>query len=178
MILYGNGGHAKVIRDCLKKLEIEVSAIFDDNSTGLYDPLTLPDTPLLIAIGDNAARQAVASKVKHPFGQVIHPSAQVSESATVGEGTVVFHNAVIQAATYIGRHCILNTACVVEHDCQMGDFVHIAPNATVCGNVSIGEGTLIGAGAVVLPNLNIGKRAVIGAGCTIRKDVPDFAVVV
>ncbi|MFC0184902.1 DapH/DapD/GlmU-related protein [Pseudarcicella hirudinis] len=60
----------------------------------------------------------------------------------------------------------------------MEDFVHISPNACICGGVSIGEGTHIGAGAIVIQGISIGRWATIGAGAVIVKNVPDYAVVV
>jgi sugar O-acyltransferase (sialic acid O-acetyltransferase NeuD family) len=185
MLLYGNGGHAKVITDCLKSVGIAVSGIFDDNlnlpenhlALGVYDATKQADQPLIIAIGNNQTRKKISQQITHTFGKAVHTSSSVSETASIGEGTVIFHQVIVQAATTIGKHVILNTRSIVEHDCQVADFVHIAPNVTVCGGVKIGEGTLIGASATILPNLSIGKWAVIGAGITITKDVPDFTVI-
>ena len=66
----------------------------------------------------------------------------------------------------------------MDHDCSLEDFVHICPHATLCGNVSVGEGTQIGAGATVIQGIKIGKWCMIGAGAVIIEDVPDYSVVV
>ena len=87
-------------------------------------------------------------------------------------------NAVINAGATIGKHCIVNTAAVIEHDCILEDFVHISPNTTITGSVTVGEGTHIGAGAIVLPNIKIGNWATVGAAALVLKEVPDFATVV
>jgi sugar O-acyltransferase (sialic acid O-acetyltransferase NeuD family) len=188
MLLYGAGGHAKVVIDCLKAQHKALHGIFDDNPLlwvasdgdmlGKYAQDYLPHEPLIISIGDNAMRQKVAQRIAHSFGSIFHPSAQISPSAKVEPGTVVFHLAVIQADAYIGKHVICNTACIVEHDCQIHDFVHIAPRSLLCGGVKVGENSLIGAGAVVLPQVEIGKNCIIGAGAVVTKDVPDFTKVV
>ncbi len=187
MLLYGASGHAKVIIDCLLATGESIAAIFDDDAEkkpllGIeiihnYSEIYRRDQRLIISIGDNGIRRKIAGIVRHSFGQVVHPSAQVSERASIGEGTVVFHNAVVQTGSVIGDHVIINTAASVDHDCRVGDFVHIAPNATLTGGITVGEGTMIGAGAVIVPNVKIGKWAVIGAGSIIRKDVPDYALV-
>jgi sugar O-acyltransferase (sialic acid O-acetyltransferase NeuD family) len=96
----------------------------------------------------------------------------------VGEGTVVFHNSVIQAGSVIGKHCIINTAASIDHDCKLEDFVHISPNATLSGNVKVGEGSHIGAGATIIQGITIGKWCTVGAGAVVIKDVPDYATVV
>ena len=55
--------------------------------------------------------------------------------------------------------------------------MHIAPGATLCGCVNIGDYTMIGAGAVILPRLSIGKDCVVGAGAVVTKDIPNNTVV-
>ncbi len=189
MILYGGSGHAKVVLDCLYAQGISVQGIFDDNPTlktfrnipvwGSYKAECLPDSPLIISIGNNFIRRRVAAQVRHTFGRAVHSSAEVSRFVkSVGEGSVVFHRAVIQADAYIGNHCIINTAAVVDHDCVLGDFVHVSPNATLCGGVTVGEGTQVGASATVIPGVTIGQWCVIGAGAVVTRDVPDFSVAV
>ena len=73
---------------------------------------------------------------------------------------------------------IINTSCSIDHDCTLEDYVHVSPNATLCGTILVGEGTHIGAGATIIPNISIGKWVTIGAGAVIIENVPDHAVVV
>ena len=86
--------------------------------------------------------------------------------------------AVIQSCANIGKHCIINTCASVDHDCLLGDFVHVAPHATVLGGVTIGEGSWIGAGAVLKQYVTIGKNCTIGAGAVVLRDVPDGTTVI
>ncbi|WP_291857863.1 acetyltransferase [Marinilabilia sp.] len=186
-ILYGGSGHAKVIAECIKANEGCVVGIFDDNPNldcfgeipffGTYNPENHTN-PMIVSIGDNKIRKKIVEKVKKEFGRIQHPSACVSPSVKIGEGTVVFHNSIIQVDSLIGRHVIINSGASVDHECEVGDFVHISPHATLCGNVKVAEGTQIGAGAVILPGITIGHGATIGAGAVIIRDVPDFAIVV
>lgn len=188
MLIYGSGGHAKVVLDCIKANKLFIDGIYDDYSDeklflsypllGNYKPIELLDIPLVIAVGDNKIRKKISGFIGHKFKSIIHPSAQVSEFAVINEGTVVFHNSVIQAGSKIGKHCIINTAVSIDHDNKLEDFVHISPNATLSGTVTIGEGSWIGSGATVINNINIGKWCVIGAGAVITKDIPDYSLVV
>ena len=184
MILYGASGHGKVVRSAL---ENNVELFFDDNKklktfVGVdvknYDPLFLKEMSLIISIGNNKIRKQVSKKIQHSYGIVKAKSSIVDKSVEIGEGSQIIHGAVIQMDVRIGSHVIVNTASSIDHDCIIEDFVHIAPNSTLCGNVFIGEGTLIGAGAIVLPGVKIGAWCKIGAGGVIRKDVPDHAIVI
>ena len=87
-------------------------------------------------------------------------------------------NAVINPNAKIGKHCIVNTSSVIEHDCIVRDFAHISPGASLAGNVTIEEGAHIGIGASIIQGIKIGQWAIVGAGAVVIKDVPDFATVV
>jgi sugar O-acyltransferase (sialic acid O-acetyltransferase NeuD family) len=177
MILYGASGHAKVIADILSANGITISELFDDNDTvkslqgiSVVKPHKT-DEQLIISIGNNAIRKKIAESNKYRFGVAIHPSAIVSPSATIGEGTVVMQGAIIQADAVIGKHCIINTGATIDHECKIGDYVHISPNTSLCGNVIIGEGTWIGAGSTIIQGVEIGDWTTIGAGSTVIKNV-------
>lgn len=183
MLIYGAGGHAKVLMSILAACGKELAGIFDDDPGHAafrgyhvlhrYDPDFLRELPLIIAIGDNLTRKKMAECISHGFGTAIHPSARLDGSVGIGKGSVVVHGAIIQADTTLGEHVIVNTGARVDHDCSLSDFVHIGPGATLCGNVSVGECTLVGAGSVVMPGIRIGHRCKIGAGAVVLSDVPD-----
>ncbi|WAC10704.1 acetyltransferase [Dyadobacter pollutisoli] len=186
MIIYGAGGHAKVVCSILADCDRKVTAILDDNpnatfngmpTAGGYQPHFDTNELIIIAIGDNTTRKTIAQHIVHSFGNVIHPSAVIASDTVLGNGLVIVHRAVVQTGTILGNHIIVNTGAIIDHDCILGDFVHVAPGAVVCGNVRIGENTLIGAGSTILPNLEIGKNCIIGAGSVITRSIPDCATV-
>lgn len=86
--------------------------------------------------------------------------------------------AITQSYAQIDRHYIINIRPSVDYDCEIGDYVHVAPHATVLGGVKVGEGSWIGARAVVKQYITIGKNCMIGAGSVVLRDVPDGATVV
>ena len=86
--------------------------------------------------------------------------------------------AVVAAGSKLGAACIVNHKASVDHECILGDGVHLAPGATVCGCVTVGNNVMIGAGSVVLPRLKIGPDSIIGAGSVVTKDVPARSVIV
>ena len=73
---------------------------------------------------------------------------------------------------------LVNHGAVVDHECVIGDGVHIAPGATLCGCITVERNVMIGAGSVVLPRVVIGASSVIGAGAVVTKDVPAGTTVV
>lgn len=183
--LYGASGHAKVIIDILSAQGFEISGLIDDNKE-LNNLLNYRvfhkvknNVSIIISIGNNIIRKKIAGKLLNfDFIKAIHPSALISPNSSIESGTVVMHGAIIQSCVHIGKHCIINTASSIDHDCIIEDFVHISPNATLCGNVYVGEGSQIGAGAVVVPGVKIGRWSLIAAGAVVIKDIPDNVFVI
>ena len=86
--------------------------------------------------------------------------------------------AITQSYAQLDRHYIINIRPSVDYDCEIGDYVHVAPRATVLGGVKIGEGSWIGAGAVVKQYVTVGKHCMVGAGSVVLHDVIDGTTVV
>ena len=181
MLIYGAGGHAKVIISCVNASGDSVQAIFDDDLSKKeisksYDPILFGDKSIIIAIGNNNIRRTIAQKISHHFGNVIHPTAIIDKSVLIEEGTVILHESILQAGTVIAKHVIINTRVSIDHDCHIADFVHIAPGVILCGNVHVGENTFIGAGSIVVPNVTIGNNCFIAAGSVITRSIPDNSI--
>jgi sugar O-acyltransferase (sialic acid O-acetyltransferase NeuD family) len=131
----------------------------------------------VLAMGGTRGRErcelgrVLESKGLVAFEPLIHPRAWVAETATLGMGTQILAMAAISEFASIGRHCIVNTGPVVDHECLLGDGVHIMPGATLAGCVIVEDYATIGSGAVILPRIRIGCGAMIGAGSVVTRDV-------
>ncbi|MBX5437763.1 MAG: acetyltransferase [Alicyclobacillaceae bacterium] len=199
VILLGGGGHAKVLLEILVYRSLDVLGYATDDSEppkrtlpnvrwlGTDEAVTAfapSEVELVNALGSTGRPEGrtnlyLAFKRKgYRFVSLVHPSATVSPTVLLGEGAQVLAGAVIQAGAVLGQNVIVNTRASVDHDCSVGDHVHIAPGATICGGVQIGEATHIGAGATVVQGVTIGRGCVIGAGAVVLKDVPDGSLVV
>jgi len=183
VVIIGAGGHGKVVAEIVRANNDLVVGFLDDSEKGekiigkVADCVNFSDKYFIIGIGSNSVRKKLAEAYPNLLWYTaIHPSAVVSETAKVNEGTVVSAKAVINADTIVGRHSIINTAAVVEHDNTIGDFCHISPNATLCGTVKVGECAHIGAGAVVKNNISIGDNITVGIGAAVVKNLTDEGV--
>lgn len=140
----------------------------------------LKNKKVIVAIGDGAIREKVVNEIKDicQFETIIHHSAFVSRFSELQEGTVVMPQVCVNAEVKIGKHCIINTGSVIEHDCIIEDYVHIAPSVTMAGNITVKKRAQIGIGSRIIPGVTIGEDAIVGAGAVIIKDVPAGATVV
>ncbi len=186
MYFIGASGHAKVVIETWLACGGSVEGIFDDDPavTQLFNypvghDYSLADfkkSKTFISIGSNASRKKLAERISGNYESIIHPGAIVSPSSTLGKGSILMAASVLNASVLVAQHVIINTSASVDHDCRLSDYVHVAPNAVLCGGVAVGEGSLVGAGATVIQDITIGRWAIIGAGSVITKDVPDYAV--
>ncbi|MNB76737.1 putative acetyltransferase EpsM [compost metagenome] len=195
-IVYGAGGHAKVVIDILRAAGQRLIGVMDDSCRGdEWNGLKLlgnreqigrvllnhPGALFLVAIGDNAIRMSIAHQLKSAgawFGQAIHPSAILGSNVGVGAGTVLMPGTIVNADTQIGEHVIVNTAATIDHDCRIGSYAHISPGAHLAGGVKVGTAAHIGIGASIIPGIQVGDGTVIGAGACAVRDVPDHVVAV
>jgi sugar O-acyltransferase (sialic acid O-acetyltransferase NeuD family) len=104
------------------------------------------------------------------FPKIVSPHAIVNEAVEIGDGTVVMDGVVVNSGARIGKCCILNTRSAVDHDCELGDFVHLAPGGMLSGGVNVGSYTFIGAHATVINYKKIAEKCIIGAGAVVVRD--------
>lgn len=105
------------------------------------------------------------------WATIVHATAFVSPSARFGPGSFVGAGAVVQAGVLAGRHVIINTGAIVEHDVVLGDFSHVGPAAAIGGGTRIGSGVFVGLGARVRDHISVGDEATIGMGAVVVGDV-------
>lgn len=188
VVVMGAGGHAKVVIGALRACGRRVSAVYDSTpekwgrTCAGVTVLSAAEysyeagSEVILAIGDNRARQELDRRLSAPSPVLIHPAAWVDPTARLGPGTIVCAGAVVQAEAVVGRHAIVNTGASVDHDCVLGDYVHAAPGARLAGRVSVGEGALLGVGSSFVPGVRIGAWSTIGAGAAVVDDVPGGVV--
>ncbi len=192
MVIFGTGGHAKVIHDILLKQGLYEPAAFFSLEKGIKSFLGIPHFHQedfsqssfdmgIVAIGDNWIRSQVVNfilsvKKDFTFVNAIHPSAQIGNNTVFGKGVVVMANTAINPDSKIGSHVIINTSSSIDHDCTISNFASIAPGAILGGNVTVGEYSAISLGAQVIHGMAIGQHSVVGAGSLVLNNIEDKVV--
>lgn len=189
IILIGAGGHCKSVIDVIEHLDkwiiaglvgmpeekdmkilgYPVIATDDD-----LDKLTRQYKNFHIALGFIKSperrialwQRLIALGVNMP--SLISPLAYVSRYAVTGSGSIVMHDAVINAAAIIGNNVIINTKALIEHDAVIGDHSHIATGAIINGGVMVGPRSFIGSGAVTRQGVTIQEGSFIKANSIVK----------
>lgn len=184
LVIIGASGQGKVIADIATKNDYSEIVFLDDDESihecggypviGNSSKAGRIDADIIVGIGNADIRKRIQESVpEKKLVTLIHPDAVVAEDVAIGEGTVVMAGAVINPGARIGKGCIINTCSSVDHDCVVGDYVHIAVGSHLCGTVTVGDGTWIGAGAIVSNNVFICPDCMIGAGAVVIKDIEE-----
>lgn len=190
-VVWGAGGHAKVVTDILRRRGDEVVAYLDStpraHATFLGRPVFASPEALppgsaeagIVAIGNCAVRVTLGERLRVagiPLGRAVDPAAVIGGDVVLGEGVVVAPAAVVMTGTTLHDHVIVNTAASVDHDGVIGAGVHVAPGARLAGSVTVGDRTWIGIGSVVREGIRIGAGTMVGAGAVVVRDLPPNVV--
>lgn len=192
LIVWGTGGHAVSVSETIFAAGRRIDYFVSEDSNlaeflgcrvlqNLSDLKPGAECNLVVAIGDNSARELVAASAAHRYPHIkfpvfIHPSASVASSARVASGTLVMQGAVIGAYAEVGEFCVVNSRANLDHECLMQDFASLAPGVTTGGRVSIGRRSAISLGAAIKHGVEIGEDVVIGAGSYVNRSIPDRSV--
>lgn len=194
IVIFGAGGHAKVVADIiLSAKKYNISSFIDDSkkNQSIWNIPIISESDFLkkkiinkgiIAIGDNSVREKVAQKIKNImpdfiFITAIHPTSYIATDTQIKEGTVVMANSTINPSSIVGAHCIINTNSSVDHDCIIHDYASLAPNSCIGGNCEIGKSTAISIGATLFHRIKIGENVIVGGGSVVTRDIRSKTVV-
>ena len=79
--------------------------------------------------------------------------------------------------TRIGDDCLFMVGVHVAHDCQIGNNVIMANNATLAGHVAIGDYAVFGGLSAVHQFVRIGQHAMVGGVTGVERDVIPYGSV-
>ena len=144
-----------------------------DNIMPLYQKKTFD--ALMVGIGYKHFdfRKKVYEQFKGiiPFAKVIHPSAYIDPSASIGEGCFILPGCTLDKGVEVGPNVLLNTSCCIAHDSAIGAHSFLAPRVALAGFINIGECCMLGINSTIIDNIVIPPKTVIGGGAVVIKSV-------
>lgn len=168
LILVGGGGHCKSVIDVAESAGYTILGILDrpeEVGKRVLNYEVIGTDAEMSKYADKAefvvtVGQIISSNLRIKLHQmladagcrlatIIAPTAHVSRYASVGEGTVVMHQAVINADAHIGKGCIINTFANIEHDVRIGNYCHISTGSMINGGAEVADSIFIGSQSIV-----------------------------
>jgi len=142
----------------------------------------LPKASFVVCTGrpdDYVSRLQIVGELGLPperYATIVHPSAAVSASSSVGPGSVLLAHATLTAAVSVGAHVAIMPHVTLTHDDVVDDFATIASGVSIGGGVRVERAAYLGAGALIGENRTIGAFSLIGMGAVVTHDVPTCEV--
>jgi UDP-perosamine 4-acetyltransferase len=195
-VVYGAGGHGKVVADLVQLIpNLNLLGFLDDSVPAGPGPLGYRvlgghqwlDTPeakgveVVFGVGDNNVRARVSQRLSEKGVRIltaIHPAAVVAGTASIGAGTVIMANATVAPDARVGKAAVINSGATADQGCEVGDYAHLSPNSSLGIGSTVGTGVLLGMGAAVIPGIKVGARTIVGAGAAVVKDLPEDCIAV
>lgn len=188
LVIIGAGGHGQVVADIARLVGYKKIIFLDDDENNHLSNGKVcsvndygSNYDFFVAIGDNKTREILFNKIKETdkcIVNLIHPKAIVANDVIIGSGVVIMAGAVVNTGAIIGDGVILNTCCSVDHNCKIGDFVHVSVGVNLAGTVCVEKRTFIGAGVTVINNIFIVKDSIIGAGAVVVNNIVEKGIFV
>lgn len=129
---------------------------------------------IIIAVGEPAARKTLYDRVTekgYRLGVVVHPTAVVSPTASLGQGAVVKDSVSISSGAVIGENVYVNGISLIGHGAEIGAHSQISSHAVIAGNTRVGSCVYVGVSACVRDHIEIGDNAVIAMGAVVMRSV-------
>lgn len=192
LIIVGAGGFGREVycwAQDVQNLQCEwrLWGFIDDNPDALNSyryPLPIigsimgfipPDDSLLVmAIGTPKVKLGIAQDLESRGGKfitLVHPTARLGASSTLGRGCVICPNVTVTSDARIGNFVTANVSATVGHDARIGDGCTISGHADITGHTLLGTGVFVGSHAVIAPGARVGDFATVGAGSVVLKTV-------
>lgn len=140
----------------------------------------LPNDRMVLAIGEPAIKAEVISQLAldpSRFVTLVHSSAIVHPTATLGHGVIICPLSAVSADAVVENFVTVNLLCTIGHDVQLGAYSTLSAHVDLTGLAQVAVGVFFGSGARVLPGITIGGNARIGAGATVMRNVLQGATV-
>lgn len=195
LILIGGGGHCKSVIDVIESANYNILGILDvADKIGekvLSTPIIGADSEIekyidraefLITVGfisNPILRIQLSDLVKKCGGKlatIVAPTAHVSKHATIGEGSIIMHNVVVNADARVGTNCIINTFANIEHEAIIGNHCHISTGSMINGACEIGEASFIGSQSVLAQGVKVATNSIVSAASFVHKDILNSGV--
>jgi sugar O-acyltransferase (sialic acid O-acetyltransferase NeuD family) len=202
VLIWGAGSFGEEILDCLDEINCikptyECVGFLDDDEQkwkskhrgipvlgSLSISKDFSNIQLISALTNNKnfwEREVLFSNIKKKpsqFETIIHPSAVISKTASIGEGTIILSNVTIGPNTKIGNYVVVLSNSVINHDVRVKSYSIITSGVNISGNTTIGSCCYLGSGSTIRENITIEDCCLIGMGGIILTNVSRNSVMV
>lgn len=111
------------------------------------------------------------------FANLISSSANISQSAHIGDGNIIEGNVYVAPHARVGDNNFISYSVVVGHHSSIGHHNLFAPGVTMAGLVSIADECVFPTGVNFADRVRIGSRVIVPTGHNIVSSLSDDTVI-
>ena len=197
LAIYGSGGLGREVyeiairRNAVSSLWNKIIFIDDFSVEGDYFGTTRiqfntlnkhkSEYECIIAVGEPSTREKLFQKLTNDnikLTQLIDPTAIISPTAKIGEGSIICEYSTIHTGVELGYNTLIQPFCNIGHDIKVGNHTVLSPYCAPGGGSIFGERVYVGMHSSILELLTIGDDAILGMGSVVFRDVPTGSTVV
>ena len=197
IIILGTAGTSLDILDLILELDYQCIGFLDDDKSkwgksinglkilgALSEASNYKDSYFVNGIGSPTSFLQKEKIIKgtglslERFITLIHPSASISETASLGSGVVIFQNVVISSNAKIGNHVVVLPNSVISHDDEIEEYTILASGVCLSGMVRIGKLCYLGMGSLIKGGVSIADESLIGMGSVVLDNIEKGSVYV
>jgi len=186
--IIGSGTYGQVVNELAKELGFKVVAFYDDENDKhgsfvdnvkvigdtSFDKVNIEGKNFVVAIGSNRIRRKISNTILSKKGKLptlIHPKAEISKSAKVGQGCIIHAHSYIWTKVKIDDFTIISPAVNIAHHTKIGKASFVSMGANVGASICIEKLSFVGMGSTIMTGVKfLGESCVIGAGSVVIKD--------
>ena len=132
---------------------------------------------IAIGIGNPKTRFEIGNFLSKTFNNIefpsiIHPNVIFDRaSCLIEEGVIICASTILTVNVKLKKFCMLNLACTIGHEAEIGSGSVLNPTVNISGGVKIGDAVMIGTGVQILQYISVGNNAIVGAGACVTKNL-------
>lgn len=191
VVLFGAGAFASLVWYCLTHdsphevagFTVDAAALKNGRLHGLpvvpFEELEQHFAPqdhdLLLAVGPHqvnglrAERYEAGRERGYGLASYVASGARTWPDLTLGPGSLIFENAVIEPFAEIGANCVVRAGAQVSHHARISDHAFLAPGVTLAGGCRIGARSFLGVRATLRDGITVADRCIVAAGALVTR---------
>lgn len=129
----------------------------------------------VIAVGEPSTREKLFQRLSSEgirLTCLIDPTAIVSPTAKINNGTIICEYSTIHTEVELGHNTLIQPFCDIGHDIKVGDHTVLSPYCAPGGGAVFGKRVFVGMKSSIMELLTIGDDAIVGMGSAVFRDVP------
>ncbi len=192
VIIVGAGGFGREVymwgKESFSNNRYRIKGFIDDNEKAIdgynieigivgniNDYVIEEQDRFLIAIGDVDVKERVVLTLRKRgaiFLNLIHPSAIVPNTATIGQGVIICPFVILSDNVHLSDFVMMHMYSSCGHDVKVGKYCIFSPYSIATGFSILADNVFLGTHATIIPGKKVGYRSKVSANSVVMRDVP------